>query len=103
MEVKGILLPVLSIKTKCTVNPLNNDIRYNSKIRCNVNSFCKKKQKNSGSCIFFIESPMLFFRKTYVLDISKNRLAKAILTNIHQSTAGAGGLGIRGKKEGEPE
>ena len=33
----------------CTVNPLYNDIRYNSKIRYNVNSVCTKI---SGSCIF---------------------------------------------------
>ena len=32
-----------------TVNPLYNDIRYNSKIRYNVNLFCTKI---SGSCIF---------------------------------------------------
>ena len=30
--------------------------------------------------MFFIENPM-FFGKTYVLDIYKNRLAEAILTN----------------------
>ena len=33
-----------------TVNPLYNDIHYNSKIRYNVNSVCTKI---SGSCIFF--------------------------------------------------
>ena len=44
-----------------TVSPFYNDIRYNSKIRYNVNLVCTKI---SGSCIFFINIPMLFFRKT---------------------------------------
>ena len=48
-----------------TVNPVYNDIRYNSKIRYNVNLVCAKI---SGSCIF-IDIPMLSFRKTYVLYI----------------------------------
>ena len=42
------------------MNPLYNDIRYNSKIRYNVNLVCTKI---SGSCVFFIDIPMLFFRK----------------------------------------
>ena len=46
--------------TTRTVNPLYNDIRYNSTIRYNVNLVCTKI---SGSCIFFIVTPMLFFRK----------------------------------------
>ena len=61
-----------------TVNPLYNDIRYNSKIRYNVNPICTKI---SGSCIFFIDSPVLFYGKTNGLDIYKNRLAEAVLTN----------------------
>ena len=39
----------------CKVNPLYNDIRYNSKICYNVNLFYKKK--NSGSCIFSLIFP----------------------------------------------
>ena len=61
-----------------TVNPLYNDIRYNSKIRYDVNLVCTKI---SRMCIFFIDSPMLFFRKTYVLDICKNSFAEPIQTN----------------------
>ena len=38
----------------CTVNPPYNDIRYNSKIRYNVNSVCTKI---SGSCIFSLIFP----------------------------------------------
>ena len=49
-----------------TVNPLYNDIRYNSKIRYNVN-FCQHKHQRI--VYIFIDRPMLFFRKTYVLDI----------------------------------
>ena len=37
-----------------TVNPLYNDIRYNSKIRYNVNLVCTKI---SGSCIFSLIFP----------------------------------------------
>ena len=44
-----------------TVNPLYNDFRYISKFV--ITSIL------SESCTFFIDSPMLFFRKTYVLDI----------------------------------
>ena len=58
-----------------TVNPLYNGILYNSKIRYNVNPICKKK--SAARVFFFIDSSMLFFRKTYVLDIE----AEAILTN----------------------
>ena len=66
----------------CTVNPLYNDIRYNSKIRYNVDLVYTKI---SGSCFllllfFFIVIPILFLRKTYVLCICKNRLTEAILT-----------------------
>ena len=43
-----------------TVNPLYNDIRYNNKIHYNVYSVCT---------YIFVDSPMLFFRETYVLDI----------------------------------
>ena len=63
---------------KNTVNPLYNDIRYNSKICYNVNSVCTKNQR---IVYYFSDSHMLFFRKTYVFDICKNRLAEAILTN----------------------
>ena len=37
-----------------TVNPLYNDIRYNSKIRYNVNLVCTKI---SGSCTFSLTVP----------------------------------------------
>ena len=37
--------------------------------------------QKSADRILFIESPMLFFRKSYVLVICKNSLAEAILTN----------------------
>ena len=47
-----------------TVNPLYNDIRYNSKF---VITSSWSAQKIGGS-LFFIDSPMLFFRKTYVVD-----------------------------------
>ena len=47
-----------------TVNPLYNDILYNSKIR---QTAIRSTQK-SADRVFFIDSPMLFFRKTYVLD-----------------------------------
>ena len=43
-----------------TVNHIYNDIRYNSKIRYNVNLVC------SVDRVFFIDIPMLFFQKTYV-------------------------------------
>ena len=49
-----------------TVNPLYNDIHYNSKICYNVNPICTK---NQWIMYFFIDIPMLFFGKTYVLDI----------------------------------
>ena len=52
-----------------TVNPLYNDIRYNSKSCYNGILVCTKI---SESCIFFIDSPILFFRKTCVFDICKN-------------------------------
>ena len=57
---------LLDVSLSITVNPLYNDIRYNSKICYNVNPICTNI---SGSCIFFIDTPMLFFGKTYVLDI----------------------------------
>ena len=60
-----------------TVNRLYNDIRFNSKTRYNVNCL----HKNQRIVHFFIDSPMLFFRKIYVFDICKNRLAEAIQTN----------------------
>ena len=37
--------------------------------------------KISADRVFFIDSPKLFFGEIYVLDIYKNRLAEAILTN----------------------
>ena len=49
-----------------TVNPLYNDVRYNNKTCCNVNWVCTKI---SRLCILIIDSLLLFFRKTYVLDI----------------------------------
>ena len=49
-----------------TLNPLYNDIRYNSKIRYNVNLV---RTKISRCVFFFIVIPMLFFRKTYLLYI----------------------------------
>ena len=54
------------LRTYNTVNPLYYDIRYNSKIRYNVNSVCTKNQR---IVYFFIDGPLLFFKKTYVLDI----------------------------------
>ena len=44
-------------------DPVYNDNRYSSKNRYNINSVCTQI---SGLCIFFIDSPMLFFRKTNV-------------------------------------
>ena len=61
-----------------TVSPLYNDIRYNSKIRYDVNSVCTKI---SGSCIFSLTVPRYFLGKHMFFDICKNRLAEAILTN----------------------
>ena len=49
-----------------TVNPLYNDIRYNSKIRYNINSVCTKI---SRSCIFSLAVPCYSLGKIYVLDI----------------------------------
>ena len=43
-----------------TVNPLYNDIRYNSKIRYKVNSVCTKISK---SCIFSLIVPCYSLRK----------------------------------------
>ena len=40
-----------------------------------------RSAQNQRIVYFFIDSPILFFRKTYVFDICKNRLAEAILTN----------------------
>ena len=60
------------------MNPLYKDIRYNSKIRYNVTLGCTKI---SGLCIFFIDIPMLFFRKTYILCICSNCLSEEILKN----------------------
>ena len=55
-----------TLKICNTVNPLYNDIRYNSKIRYDVNLV---STKNQWIVYFSIEIPMLFFRKTYVLCI----------------------------------
>ena len=57
--------PTLNFTFLSIVNPLYNNIRYNSKIRYNVRPICTK----SADRVFFIDSPMLFFGKTYVLDI----------------------------------
>ena len=46
-----------------TVNSLYNDIRYNSKIRYNVNLICTKISGSCGSADFFIDITILFFRK----------------------------------------
>ena len=63
----GVLVAGYLWNERSTANPLYNDIRYNIKIRYNISPTCTKI---SGSCIFFfIDSPMLFFGKTYVLDI----------------------------------
>ena len=43
-----------------TVNPLYNDIHYNSKIRYNVNLVCTKI---SGSYMFFIDLPFYSSQK----------------------------------------
>ena len=58
-------------------NPLYNDIRYNSKIRYNVNLVWTKI---SGSCIFSLTFPCYSSEK-HVLCICNNRLGAAILTN----------------------
>ena len=58
-----IVYITVKASSRTTVHPLYNSIRYNSKIRYNVNLVCTNI---SGSCIFFIDIPMLFFRKTYV-------------------------------------
>ena len=60
----GILKPSCCLDTSAKnniVNPLYNGIRYNSKIRYIVSLVCKKNQQ--------IVCPLLFLRKTYVLDI----------------------------------
>ena len=48
-----------------TVNPLYNVIRYNSKIRYNVHSFCTK----SVDRVYFSWQSHVVFRKTYVFVI----------------------------------
>ena len=60
------------------MSPLYNDIRYNIKIRYNVHLVGTKNQR---IVYFFIDIPILFFRKTYVLCICKKRLARAIPTD----------------------
>ena len=62
---KGHVAIKMKLVLGITVNPLFNDIRYNSKIRYNVNLVCTK----SADRIFFIDIPVLFFMKTYVLCI----------------------------------
>ena len=44
-----IIFQLKLVNKPCTMNPLYNAIRYNSKIRHNVNSVCTKI---SGSCVF---------------------------------------------------
>ena len=61
-----------------TVNRLYHDIRYNSTI---LIKSIRSAQKSAYHVYFFTESPMLFFRKIYDLDICKTRLAEAIQTN----------------------
>ena len=59
-----------------TVNPFYNNIRYNSKICYNVNLVCTKI---SGSWVFFIDIPILFFKKTcfvYLLESPKRIIYK---------------------------
>ena len=50
-----------SSRTAITVNPLYNDFRYISKIRWSA--------QKSVDCVFFIDIPILFFRKTSVFCI----------------------------------
>ena len=64
------------------VNPLYNNIRCNSKIRYDVYSVCSKI---SGSCIFFIDSPIIFFRKTYVFVISNKYTKRMIHKKMFKS------------------
>ena len=59
-----ILFTLVEFSDTSTVNPLSNDIRYNSKARYNVNLVCAKI-----SVYFFIGIPILFFRKAHVLCI----------------------------------
>ena len=44
----------------CTVNPLYNDIHYNSKIRYNVNLVCTKNQR---MVYFFNDIPYVIFQE----------------------------------------
>ena len=71
-----IILVVLSMSC-IIVNPLYNDIRYNSIICYNVNSVCTQI---SGSCIFSLIVPCYFLGKYTFFDICKDRLAEATLT-----------------------
>ena len=57
--------PKITFVLKYTVNPLYNDIRYNSKNRYNGDSICTN---TSGSSIF-TDILMLLYGKTFVLDI----------------------------------
>ena len=54
------------VKNPYTVNPLYNGICYNNKIRYNVKFGL---HKNQPIVYFFIDSPVLFFRKTNSLKI----------------------------------
>ena len=56
-------------KIRYNMNPLYKDICCNSKIHYNISSVCTKNQR---IVYFFIDSPMLFLRKTYVLDICRD-------------------------------
>ena len=49
MKLGITITPPFFFQNYSTVNPFYNDIRYNNKIRYNVNSVCTKI---SGSCIF---------------------------------------------------
>ena len=69
------------------MNPLYNDIRYNSKIRYNVNLIFTKI---SGLCIFVIDNPMILQKDicfVYLLESSRrgdsNKYTKRM---IHKKT-----------------
>ena len=61
MHQNVIFIKPQNFGTTDTVNPIYNDIRYNSKIRYNDNLVCTKNQR---IVYFFTDFPKLFFRKT---------------------------------------
>ena len=66
MDTKCIIMEKKCHVITCTVNPLYNDIRYNSKIRYNVNSVGKKIR---GTCIFSLTVPFYSLGIHTFLDI----------------------------------